>query len=75
MNARRRTRSIQINPANLPMRHAASHHDGMQLVRAVQIIGVAALPAQQDRIFLAGDRLANRESVAGQQSGVEWRIH
>ena len=36
-----------------PWRHPAAHHDAVKLARAVQVVGIAALAAQQDRVFLA----------------------
>ena len=57
------------------MRNPASHHNAVELIGLVEIIGVAAFATQQDRILLAGDRLANGKLLIHQERGIERRIH
>jgi hypothetical protein len=75
MHARHLTRSVGIDRAQLAMRHPAAHHDTIELTGQVQIIGIAALATQQDRILLARDRLADGKLFVHQERGIKRRIH
>jgi hypothetical protein len=57
------------------VRDPAANHHPIQLAQAVQVIGIATLAAQQDRIFLARHRLANREFLVSQQCRIERYVH
>ena len=69
------TRSVSIDRAQFAMRHPAAYHDAVELAGAVQIVGIAAFAAQQHRVFLPRDRLADGKFLVHQQRGVERRIH
>ena len=67
------TRSV--DRAQLAVRHPAAHHDAVELAGAIQVVGIAALTAQQHRVLLARDRLADGKFLVHQQCWVERRIH
>ena len=46
-------RQYRIDPADVAMRNSTAYHHAIKLVRAVQVIGVSTLAAQQDGVFLA----------------------
>jgi hypothetical protein len=47
--------------------HPAAHHDAVELVRPVQVVGVAAFAAQQHRILFPRHRLPDGEFPGCQQ--------
>ena len=57
------------------VRHAAAHHHAVELAGQVEVVGVAALAAQQHRIFLARHRLANGEPLGRQEIVIKWCVH
>jgi hypothetical protein len=57
------------------MRQPAAHHHAVELAGQVQIVGLAALAAQQDRVLYARDWLADSEYLVHQECGVERRFH
>ena len=67
-DARHLASRLDIDAVDDAVRHPAAHHHRVELVRPVQIVGVAALAAQQHRVFLARHRLSDCEFLGRQQS-------
>ena len=59
-------------PLMTPCAIRAAHHHGVGLARQVHVVGVAALAAQQGRVFLARHRLADAEFIRERSEGRLW---
>lgn len=68
-------RGVGVDRAQLAVRKSAAHHHAIESAGEVQIVGIAALAAQQDRILLARYGLADGKFRVCQERGVERRIH
>jgi hypothetical protein len=75
MHTGHRACHVRVHRADRAMRHPAAHHHAIELVRQVQIVGIAAFATEQDRVFLARYRLADGKFRAVEQRWVERCVH
>jgi hypothetical protein len=74
-HARHAACRLEIERPDDAVRITASHHHGVSLASDAEIVGVAALAAQQGRILLARHRLADAEFHEGQLVDVSVHCH
>ena len=74
-HARNGQRSVCIDRIDDAMCHTAADHDAVELVGTVQIVGIAALAAQQKGIFLPRNWLSDGKFLCHQRGGIEGCVH
>ena len=74
-HARHCRRLSSIDRVDDAVRVAAAHDHAVGVTWEVQVVGVAALAAQQHRVFVARHRLADRELAEGELVEIDVTIH